>query len=561
MKLIKSLSNNCKNCYKCLRQCSVKAISYTNDKARVIEDACILCGHCALICPQNAQVMINDYDTLKGLLNSGKKVIASVAPSFIADFDVNSFEKFRKMLIKAGFFDAFETIIGARLVNQEYEKIMANSDELLLSSACPVAINYIHKYYPSLNKYLANVLSPMVAHAKIIKNDFKDSLVVFIGPCLAKKDEVKWEDKIVDLAITFEELDLLFKDLNIYEKHFDETIINNESDNIRLYPQSNGVVNSLNNKNKDFTYLSIDGLENLKQFFEEIEKKELKNTFIEISACKGSCLNGPCRINKNQVQTSKIKLNKYVSNNTYIDNKLYSIDLQRTFNIMPYKKIIPSEYELREILKQIGKTTSKDELNCGACGFNTCREKALAVYNQNAELSMCLPYMKQRAETVSWEIINNSPNGIVAFDSDLVLQKLNPKAYAYFDIPYNLKTEEINCKEYIDLFDYELMIAGACEPTIKKKIYIERTNKTLDVAIVYVKELNFIFGFYMDVTEEEEKEKFLTGVRYNTINVANELIDKQMRSVQEIASLLGETVAETKIALTNLKKAMEDQDE
>ncbi len=564
MRVINSNSSNCKDCYRCLRECPVKAINYKNNQAIVNEKECILCGKCTLICPQKVQVPANDLSNLKQLLNSGKKVIASVAPAFISDFEVESFDNFKSMLIDAGFYDAVETIVGARLVNKEYEQILQNSNDLLISTACPVAINYITKYYPDLIKYLAPVVSPMVAHAKVIKNEHPDAYVVFIGPCLAKKDEITWEETIVDLAVTFTELEQLFleKNINLLEKN--KTDATNEYSKIRLYPTSGGVVKSLNNKLDDVTYINIDGLDNIKNMFEEIKKGKYQDTFIEISACNGSCIGGPGKITHGNYLESITRLKEYVRRrpDTDYNPPVGTFNLNRTFEKNIPHKLEPSDYEIRQILKQVGKENINQELNCGACGFNTCREKAIAVYNGNAELTMCLPFMKDRSESLSGIIINNSPNAIVSFDGELRLQAINPAGYEYLEIPQNLSIANIDMKKYIDLYDYELMISGAVSKEfVKKKITIERLNKYFDLSIVYVKDMDFIFGIYKDITDTETKEKFLQEARKNTIITANELIDKQMRSVQEIASLLGETVAETKIALTNLKKVMDNPNE
>lgn len=565
MKLINSHTSDCRDCYKCLRECSVKAINYRNNQATISEDDCILCGNCTLVCPQNAQVAVDDYSSLINILNSGKKVIASVAPSFISDFNVESFDVFKELLISAGFTDAQETIIGARLVNKEYEKLMKYQNDLVISTCCPVVINYVTKYYPQLIKYLAPVVSPMVAHGFAIKEADPDAVVVFIGPCLAKKAEMTWEENAIDLVITFQELDRLFKGNSINLPPLPEVIpTTNEYSKIRLYPTSGGIIKSLNEKHEDVTYVNVDGLKNVKAFLDELVINDYHNTFVEASACNGSCIGGPCKINHDNYLESITRLKDYVRKRPKTDftPPVGDFSLRREFKAEPRKLIIPSDYDIRQILRQIGKENKSQELNCGACGFNSCREKAIAVYNGKAELNMCLPFMKERSESLSALIINNSPNAIVSFDGELNLQAINPIAYEYLGIPTNLKVNQIRISDYIDLFDYELLISGAINvDTIKKKISIARVERHFDLSIVYVRDMDFIFGIYKDITTEEEKESFLQAARFKTVNVANELIDKQMRSVQEIASLLGETVAETKIALTNLKKAMEDDND
>jgi len=197
-------------------------------------------------------------------------------------------------------------------------------------------------------------------------------------------------------------------------------------------------------------------------------------------------------------------------------------------------------------------------LNCGACGFSSCREKAIAVYNGKASLEMCLPYMKEKAESLSSEIIENSPNAIICFNSNLELQNINEQAYKLLGIREDLSKEEIDIESYLDIYDFQILVTSKNNNIVNKKLITRKTERTIQLNIVFVSSLDFVFGVFNDVTEAEYKEKLLHDVRKNTIKVTDSVIDKQMRSVQEIASLLGETVAETKIALTKLKKVMED---
>lgn len=563
MRYIDSKTANCTNCYKCLRNCQVKAITYSNHKVSIDESLCILCGDCINICPQNAQVAVDNTTELEELLNSNTNIIASVAPSFITDFNVSGFEDFRDKLISLGFSDAFETIEGAKLVDDEYEKILNRSNDLLISTCCPVVINYVTKYYPNLMHYLAPVVSPMVAYAKLVHERFPNSKVVFIGPCLAKKDEATWEDNIVDLVVTFQEINNLFeKNKILFPEQTTIKTEQNKKTNIRLYPTTGGIIGSFKHK-EGLHYFAKDGLKDIKNFLDELSNGNYSNTFVELSACSGSCISGPCKVHKKDYLSSMLKLNEYINTHSKIESLSCpsSINLSREFNQMISKTMIPSEYEIKQILKKIGKYKKEDELNCGACGYNSCREKAIAVYNGRAELEMCIPFMKEKAESLSVEIIDNSPNGIICFNSNLELQNINKKAYEYLGIDENLKMQDFAIEDYIDLIDFQLAITNISPKTQQKKIVTKKTNKTLNISIVYVSSLDFIFGVLLDLTKEEQREEFLHEVRLNTINVTNSVIDKQMRSVQEIASLLGETVAETKVALTKLKKVMEDEKE
>ena len=160
----------CKDCYKCLRECPVKAIKVENHQAKIIESRCILCGVCTLVCPQNAKKVHSEADKIKELLSSGKKVIASVAPSFVSSFGVQDFNIFKIALVKLGFSDAEETAVGAKAVTEEYKKMLLSGKyKNLVTSSCPAVNRMIQLYYPDALPFLAPCDTPMRAHAKIIK--------------------------------------------------------------------------------------------------------------------------------------------------------------------------------------------------------------------------------------------------------------------------------------------------------------------------------------------------------------------------------------------------------
>ena len=541
----------CKNCYKCLKECPVKSIRIENNQARIISDKCILCGSCTLVCPQNAKYVHSGINKVKQLLNN-EKVIASVAPSFISNFNISSFNSLNKALKTLGFVFGEETARGASLVSKKYQELLNKGDyKNLISSCCPSAVRLIELYYPDALKYLAPVDSPIIAHGKLLKQEYPDYKIVFIGPCIAKKRECD-ESGIIDAVLTFEELDEMFLENNIILE--DEEDIDLVSYNkARFYPISRGIIKSFEEYNDKYVYIAVDGIDRCKEVLEEIDI--LENVFLEINTCRSSCVGGPCRINTNgKAITANSKVRKYVRDNT---NKTILNDL--TINIdKQYSKIdindsIPSDQDIQRILNMTNKYNKEDELNCGACGYDTCRQKAWAIYNGYADINMCLPYMRQRAESLSNEVMKSSPNGIVVIDDEYRIVEINDKAKEYLNIK-NVKLGDSTIFEHFSDID-QLVDAIENNSNLNNQLtYINDNKKYLDYSLTLMPEQNLFLMVIKDVTAKTNYDRQLEKIKSDTLALTDDVINKQMKVVQEIASLLGETTAETKAAIYNLKK-------
>ena len=541
----------CKNCYKCLKECPVKSIRIENNQARIISDKCILCGSCTLVCPQNAKYVHSSINKVKQLLNN-EKVIASVAPSFISNFNISSFNSLNKALKTLGFVFGEETARGASLVSKKYQELLNKGEyKNLISSCCPSAVRLIELYYPDALKYLAPVDSPIIAHGKLLKQEYPDYKIVFIGPCIAKKRECD-ESGIIDAVLTFEELDEMFLENNIIleDKEDIDLVSYNKA---RFYPISRGIIKSFEEYNDKYVYIAVDGIDRCKEVLEEIDI--LENVFLEINTCRSSCVGGPCRINTNgKAITANSKVRKYVRENT---NKTTLNDL--TINIdKQYSKIdindnIPSEQDIQRILNMTNKYNKEDELNCGACGYDTCRQKAWAIYNGYADINMCLPYMRQRAESLSNEVMKSSPNGIVVIDDEYHLVEINDKAKEYLNIK-NVKLGDSTIFEHFSDID-QLVNAIENNSNLNNQLtYINDNKKYLDYSLTLMPEQNLFLMVIKDVTAKTNYDKQLERIKSDTLALTDDVINKQMKVVQEIASLLGETTAETKAAIYNLKK-------
>lgn len=554
----------CKDCYKCLRECPVKAINFKGHRAEIIEDRCILCGHCTLACPQNAKVVHSEIDAVKRLLASGEKVMASVAPSFISSFGLADFATMKLALAKLGFADAEETAVGAQAVTKEYARLL-NTGEFtnFITSACPAACRMIQEYYPQALKYLASVDSPMVAHAKLIKKQHPEMRIVFVGPCIAKKREAE-ECHLIDNVLTFEDVQQLFEE---HDVRLDEiTRLNfgkgKGAPNLaKEYPVPQGIINSFAELPEGYDYISVDGPKKCVETLKNIE--HLDHVFIEINLCVDACVNGPCSLvtpGGSTKATSDIR--KYIRREKKEftapqDTSPLEVNLTAAHPRLRSHSMAATERDIEAILHRTGKLKPEDELNCGSCGYATCREKAWAVYNGYADMEICLPYMRQRAESLSFEIIKNSPEGIIVLDSEMNIVEINVKGCELLGInDSNLKGRAAS--DFFPPIDFFNAYTKKTH-TESKQMHIPATGKYIDLSVNYLKGQDVLFGIMKDVTAAVDYDNKIMKVKMETLTTTDNVIKKQMRVAQEIASLLGETTAETKVALLKLKQTLTEE--
>ncbi len=548
--------SNCKNCYKCIRHCPVKSIRFSGEQAHIVGNECILCGQCFVVCPQNAKEIVDETEKTKVFLQSGAPVIVSIAPSFAANYDGIGINSMRRALKKLGFFDVEETAAGATMVKNEYDRILNEEDRDILISSCCHSVNLlIQKYFPKLLVYLADVVSPMQAHCLDIKRRYPNAKTVFIGPCVAKKDEAEHYEGIVDSVLTFEELTNWLKSENIeLEPEMDE----NEHSRARFFPTNGGILKTMAKSAKKYTYMSIDGTDNCIAALKDIESGEIHNCFIEMSACVGSCVGGPV-----MEKYHRMPIRDYAAVAKYAGEKDFEVtqpdkmELKKHFEFIEHKLQTPSDYEINEILRQMGKMKPSDELNCGSCGYNTCREKAIAIYQGKAEISMCLPYLKDKAESFSDNIVNNTPNGIIVVNEKLEVQQINNSARNIINLR---SASDILGDQVVRILDPKPFTdAMRGEEAKNKLVYLAEYNRYVEETVIYDNANRLIICIMRDVTDEEKEREKKERISRNTVETADKVVDKQMRIVQEIASLLGETAAETKIALSKLKESIIDE--
>ena len=548
--------SNCKSCFRCVRKCPVKAIRFSGSQAHIISNECILCGNCVVQCPQNAKEIADGTEKVRVLLQTGDPVIVSLAPSFIANYGVG-IESMKEALIKLGFHDVEETAIGATIVKNEYERMLREDDRDIIITSCCHSINLlIQKKFPKALEYLADVMSPMQAHCVDIKKRIPNAKTVFIGPCVAKKDEADHYEGIVDAVLTFEELSNMLKEDGITLSFGVDSI---EKSKARFFPTTGGILKTMADNINGYTYVALDGVENCMDALRDIESGKIHKCFIEMSACIGSCISGPV-MEKRRASTvgDYMAVASYAGSEDFDVTQPASNDIKKQFTYIEHKIPDPTETEIMSALRQMGKFKPADELNCGTCGYNTCRDKAIAICQGKAEISMCLPFLKDKAESFSDTIVKNTPNGLIALNDNLEVQQVNAAARKIMNIRYE---SDVLGEPVVRILDPTVFmrVKSTGRSVRDEKVYLAEYKRYVRQTVVYDKDSHMLIGIMRDITEEEEDRERKDNLSRQTVEVADKVVEKQMRIVQEIASLLGETAAETKIALTKLKESIENE--
>jgi len=560
---------SCKDCHRCLRECSVKAIAFEDDQAKIIDEKCIYCGKCINVCPQDAKVPRNELKMFSSYLKSNKKVAVSIAPSFAAAFNLDSSYRIVGALKELGVDIVAETSQAAEYIAAEYQDLVRDNFKSLISSCCPAVVNLVEKHYPELIPYLSPIISPMNLHAELLKKKYGDDIkVVFIGPCIAKIDEAdSHQGKYkIDAVLTFDHLKDFMKEKSIspYEEKklsFDESCFSNASS----YPLEKGAIKTaaLEEGLESEEIVSVSGVKNCMEVLDDLKKGSLNANFIELLACEGGCINGPAIDKELSKAKRKQLIKKYTAekierNNAKNEFNRDKLSLERIYKNKKYNFPEPSEEDIEEILESIGKYSKEDETNCGGCGYDSCREKAIAVYQGLAKRKMCIPYMKSKAESLSDIIVESSHNAIIVVDNDLIIQEFNPVANEMF----NKKGRSPVGEPLSRFIDPELFEKVLKENTgIKhRKVSYEEYDLVTDQTIFPLEEYGVVIGIFTDQTEQERQKEEMREMKELAADKAADVVHKQMEIVQEIAGLLGETTVETKSALYELTELIQEGD-
>ena len=561
-----TLNNECHDCYKCVRQCHVKAISIQQGHASVLPEKCIACGNCVQACPNNAKRVRNDIDKVKNLFRAQQEVYVSLAPSWSGIFDYTP-SKMIALLKKLGFKHVSETALGAQEVSIECAKMMKEKEKgLFISSACPVVVDYIRLYNTKFLPCITPVASPALTHAKMLKEMYGNHIhIVFIGPCIAKKNESDHNPDLIDVALTFEELKFWLQDEFISADEVDETgaeaFVPQNAYEGALYPIEGGMNETIKKggMSDDVQFINVSSIENLEKTLKGLDPANVnKKIFIEALSCNGGCLAGPCASTKKPEllrvsdALSKVKSRDSIPNEPATVVEKQYVKKQIEHQNHSYEKI-------SEALKKIGKYSEEDELNCGGCGYNTCRELACALLSGEAEPSMCVSYMRKIAMQKAAAMLRCMPSAIVMVDKDLRIVESNQAFMKMF------------CSDMYDIFsDRPEGLNGACidrivdfsdifketlktERDIHKEHYAVK-NRLYDISAFSIEKNELAGAIITDVTQSEMG-------REKIAQKAHEVINKNIAIVQEIACLLGEHMVETELLLSTIAQDYDTSDE
>ena len=596
MGVLTTVEAECKDCYKCVRACPVKAIKINTGHAQIWDERCILDGRCISVCPQHAKHVRDDLTGVRALVAQGEVLAASIAPSYVAAFDLADPTSLVTALRRLGFTYVAETAIGAEVVAMAHKACLHQEPKPKITSSCPTIVNLIEKHYPEARQYLAPVVSPMVAHARLMHQQYGERVkVVFIGPCVAKKAEADEEQFAGEIAgvLTFAELEAWLAEDNLQLAELPPDRYDTADTNWgRIFPLAGGLLRTagLTTDMLANRMATVTGLEQCESVIGHlVAGEDLALDLIEMLACEGGCLDGPCMTGPWDGIARRQRLIKHVEKASFraskVDDapktddtpKVHDVSdegrlgvgseawpeaegsgipswLLRTYTDKKLRLPEPTEEKLREILTAIGKRTPADELNCGACGYDSCRDKARAVYHGVAEMEMCIPYMRAKAESLAHVIIKSTPNGTIVVDDKLTVLAVNPAAEIMFD----WEAGEVVGKSLGSLMDTDSFQRVLQSRQLLKEIAEYPDHDLIAQQYIFTPEdQDIVIGIFTNITEDKERQDELARLKATTLERAQDVINRQMRVAQEIAGLLGETTAETKVLLSQLMRLMQ----
>ncbi|NLG27912.1 MAG: 4Fe-4S binding protein [Chloroflexi bacterium] len=555
----------CRDCYRCVRTCHVKAIRVQNGQAQIVPSLCIACGHCVLACPQGAKVVRDDRPEVRRAIAEGRKVIASVAPSAPAYFGFQLFSQIEQALLGLGFTGAGETAYGAEMVGKAHKELVDQQRELwpIITSSCPVVVNLIEKYYPDLLPHLAPIVSPMIAHGRALRADYgDDAFLVFIGPCIAKKEEIQDQavEGVFDAALSFGELRDWLQNQGVAVDVSEQPLERVPRSDARAFPVEGGLIGTANLDTDMLAshIVTTSGLEACEDVLRGIRAGELASCAVELMACEGGCINGPEMEETNSTYLARQRVLAYAARRQPqpMPERAQWPDLGREYHDRRTEVPAYSEEQIKSVLRLVDKHTPDDELNCGACGYPTCRDKAVATLRGMAEATMCIPYMRRRAESLRQVVMDVTPNGVLIVDNRLLIQDLSPSAEKMLDCTRDECVGKPLSK-IVAMTDGVAHVRATGEPVAGEKLKL-REDLVVEETVVPVKNQNLMVVILRDITEQEQQRGDLERIRTETLARTQDVVNRQMRVAHEIAQLLGETTAESKMMLSRLASLLKE---
>ena len=551
-------ATRCQDCYKCLRQCPVKAIDIRNGHASVISDLCILCGNCVQTCPMGAKRVRPDLERAKLLFRMKRHVFVSLAPSYLTEFaDVQSGTLIAG-LKALGFEGVSETALGAEQISAAVAAMMQSEQKLAISSACPVVVELIKRYYPQYSDDVCDMLSPLLAHCKLLRQQYgRDIGIVFVGPCIAKKAEADQNEHLVDVVLTFEDLRQWFEeeaiDLSVTEAGGDDDFVPRRARDGVLYPIDGGMIAGIKSDSTvtNGQFMAFSGIEAIQNALADLDAIRGNGgmLFLELLACEGGCVNGP-RVHRKGATI--IKRHQVIESLRSRPEEAVSderVEVSHAWPIVPVCRTIYSEEQLHEALKRVGKFGPEDELNCGGCGYDSCREFAQALLDGRAECTMCVGYMRQLAQKQADALLRAMPSGVVIVDEKLEIRESNrrfseimgPEIVRVYEVQPHLAGAKL--KKIVPFHELFSRVLKSGTANLEKDIKVG--NAIFHVSVFTIEKHRLIGGIVRDITEPAVRKEQI-------VDKAKKVIARNLETVQQIAYLLGENAAESEVILNSI---------
>lgn len=564
--IVSTIGQKCRRCFSCIRECPATAIRVVNGQAFVITERCLSCGHCVKVCSQHAKEISSDIEKVLFKLIPKGKTVAMVAPSFAASFP-NDYLKLPSALKSMGFIKVTEAAFGADLISPLYGKLFEKIDgRTIISSPCPAIYNYIEKYFTELVPNLAPIVSPMIAMGRYLKETLgNDIKVVFIGPCVAKKSEYIDEEvnDAVDAVLTFTELKKIFNDNNIDISSFNEIEFDPPYANLgKSFPLTGGLLKTAKISGDILAkkVIVVDGKEKVEEIIQDVWNNKINSKFIDILFCEG-CINGPGMESDLNYYSRREKVINY------IDAKIHNVDknvwkselynsrnlkLERKFSPKKQRRPMPSDEKIKEILERTNKFTKKDELNCGACGYPTCRAYAIAIAKELAEEDMCLPYLIDKIENAYSELKNAQEQlqhaeklaSVGQLAAGVAHEINNPLGtiMMYSSILKNDLSKKINDRQTIEDINLIIDEANRCKSIVSNLLDFARQSKLklsdvkpADIIYDVIRELKYKPAFEGVVLKvaDNSNNKLIEGDKDQLKQVFMNLINNACESLEE----------------------------
>lgn len=551
-------NKKCQDCYKCIRECPVKAIKVEGGCASVVSSLCILCGHCVEVCPNGAKRVRNDLNYAKQLLQAKPRVLVSLAPSFVSEFSHSRPGQLVAAIRRLGFYGVSETALGAEQVSAHAAELLQMKEPRLhLSTACPSIVEYLRKYQTRYAPYFTDLLSPLLAHCKMLRREFGHDIgVVFIGPCISKKREAELHPLLLDVVLTFEDLKAWLAEVHIDPGRMEEgpydVFVPHPAQRGVLYPIEGGMIAGIksNCTIEDSRFMSFSGVRNIDKALAGLDELPLREPlFVELLACEGGCINGPRTSDRSATACKRYKIIDYSQPEAPEAAADKSLQIVECYPAQPAPESEYSEARIREILSRVGKYTEEDELNCGGCGYDSCREFARAFIDGKAEHTMCVAYMRALAQKKANALIQKMPSAVVIVDAQLKILECNPHFVRIFARDKEAAQAPPAALEGVDLesvmpfSSYFTSVLESGKDILDRDI--RHRGRVLHASIFSIEKHAIAGALFEDITAPAmQKEQIIKRSR--------QVIQQNLQTVQKIAYLIGENAAESEIILNSI---------